>query len=477
MQTSANWFPFNWYTKTLQKGRKNGGGNAGGWTGLGRSGAKTAFYTLVISLIVITISVGLFTGFFAAIGSYLNIFGGNKPGPGGSGILTPVTSQTPPTAPGSAWCSGTIYSTSGSYPNTCFATPVKLALTLQNVYGTTAFGASWGIRILSGGPGPSTSAPFGQQIDSCISSSGVCTSGSSYLPGQPLILELCDQATTCSSSSFAAQKTVAYYWLPTPSGSTSGMGNTPFCQSNNGCGSSTTAVSINLNMIFNSGDGFTGQPTGTNTPYVFSLQFPNGTTLGGAAGTPQTCPSSNTVYVNLAKGTQPCYLGSGVTKPTFVLTLTVPATATTPWGEGVVSFIEADLAYKGILSSGITMENSVSAGTVSLLSSAFISGSGTPFTKVYNKPASTVDFLSTALPSDGTCTVAYNTGTTLVSGTSNTFSLNFQIDATGLTAGATDTITFNFYFWFSSSYYNANGIINSPEAITEASTFTLTLHN
>jgi hypothetical protein len=231
-------------------------------------------------------------------------------------------------------------------------------------------------------------------------------------------------------------------------------------------------------MAFSPGDGFTGQPTGTNTPFVFSLALPNGTLLGGAAGSPVTCPTSNTVFVNQAKGTNACYLGAGVLRFQVTVTLTEAQLATAPWGAQWLSYIEADLAYKGTLSSAVTMENVLTA-------SSNIAITGGSFTKVYTVPGSVVDFLSVNLPSDAQTCIAYTSATNASCGVPSTLVFTINFDASGLASGGTDTVKFNFYTGFSACYYGGLncppgftggiGSVNSPEALTQASQLTLTL--
>jgi hypothetical protein len=126
------------------------------------------------------------------------------------------------------------------------------------------------------------------------------------------------------------------------------------------------------------------------------------------------------------------------------------------------------------------MENVLSA-------SSSITITGGSFTKVYTVPGSVIDFLSTNLPTDSQTCIAYSSATTATCGIPPTLIFTVNFDASGLASGGTDTVKFNFYFGFSACVYGGQncpsgyaggvGTVNSPESQTEATQFTLTLHN
>jgi hypothetical protein len=373
--------------------------------------------------------------------------------PSGASVIHPPTPPYP-TQSGQAYCpaTGTLANVNSPPPG-CLNVAQKVYVTLLDQYGTTSFGTSWGCRIESGGPGPTTSAGSGKILENTGALvGGQCQSQSYYLPGQPLIVEVCDQSSACTSTSFGQQETV--YYSPIPSPGSVGTGTVAFCSAPCSQSSPTDTATLSLTIL-------AGQQTASNTPYTSTFQLPNGTNIN----------SGSTCYVNEAKGSHSCYLGASNYQLPFQLTYQLSyVTSSFPYGAGFLSFNEYDQPLKGQLSAGVTFTLAAGTGTQMCTSSGGSFGT----TPTYGASAAT-NKLFAYTPSDQSMTRATDGSGNIINGLTGTVPISVILNCLPLTTSAnTNTLTFNLYVYFSLSYFTANGVVNN-EAVTQATQYTLTL--
>jgi hypothetical protein len=362
-----------------------------------------------------------------------------------------------PTQSGQAYCPATGQLASISNPPAgCLNVAQKVYVTLLDQYGTTSFGTSWGCRIESGGPGPTTSSPQGKILENTGATvGGQCQSQSYYLPGQPLIVEVCHQNSACTSTSFGAQESV--YYSPIPSPGSTGTGTVAFCAASCSQSSPTDTATLSLTIL-------AGDQVASNTPYTSTFTLPNGTNVN----------SGSTCYVNEAKGTHSCYLGASNYQLGFTLTYQLSyVTSSFPYGAGFASFTEYDQPLKGQLTSGVTFTLSA-GGTDTGNQMCTSSGGSFGTTPTYGASAAT-NKLFAYTPSDTSMTRATDGSGNILNGMTGTVPISIILNCLPLTtSGNQQSLTFNLYVYFSLSYFTANGVVNN-EAVTQATAYTLTL--
>jgi hypothetical protein len=180
--------------------------------------------------------------------------------------------------------------------------------------------------------------------------------------------------------------------------------------------------------------------------------------------------------LNEAKGTHGCYLGAGVFKPTFTVQLSHNFVGTNPYANGFTDFPELNIPSRGVLTSPITLEMKQASGSDPvpvMLSSGPGSGPfpGTPTTV---KQGTVPDVFYVTGSQASTLTQRVNADGTIAAGGAVTYS--FGLDATGMATSADQTtVTIKLYTYFSLTYFTTTfGAFNS-EAVTQMSTYTLTL--
>jgi hypothetical protein len=194
------------------------------------------------------------------------------------------------------------------------------------------------------------------------------------------------------------------------------------------------------------------------------FQMPNGTSL--ATGT--TC------FLNQAKGTNPCYFGAGITKPTFTFSITNGFVGTIPYKSGVVPSPKLDIAGRGTLTEVVVLENKQVAGSdpVPLFTSG-VFGTSLAATKQGSVP----DVFYVTPDQSATLTNNIQSGPTVISTGAGSF--GFAIDATGMsTSGDKSSFTINLYEYFSLTFFvGPGGVFNgfNSEAVTQMTQYVITL--
>lgn len=361
--------------------------------------------------------------------------------------------------PGYAYCPATGSIAYGSSPPTgCLNIPMTATITLQDVYGQNALLSSWECQILSNG-GPFNTQPSGYVYESLTSSSGVCTGTVKYNPGASLILHVCHDTSACGSSDYAQQKTSLEIAFP---GYAGGPGGTfPFYQGNQ-APTSTYAQTFTVPI-----GQLAGDKGATNTPINSVVTFGNGTTV--ATGT--TC------YLNQAKGTNPCYFGLTY-QPTlnFALYNTLTCAANTPCGDTFNSFFPIQLQSPGsavgtLLGAVLQVEVKQTGGSDPIPT---LTG---PFSKVVQKVGSVPDVIWSTGDLTQPLTIARDQNGNLLPGFTGSYQTGFiTLNSAGMTSSSdTATVTFNLYTYWSLSYWQNNGSINS-QAVTQMTQYQLTVH-
>jgi hypothetical protein len=365
------------------------------------------------------------------------------------------------TGPKTGFTGGCAYNSNG--PNSgCYDTPVDIKVTLQDQYGTTSFGSSWYVRVLSGGvsppaaqcSGPGSNTVAGAVIESSITTSGgAATTGNAYCPGQALQFEV------SSGSGFTYTTTSDIYYAP--------IQTTPFCPSSTGCQTSTTYQPFSIVFTLNPGKNI-----GANANTI-SATFPNATTVKTTEAA--YCKSgSNALGQQFALGYQ---VQAGTTG-------TLP---TAPYGVGYTSFTPVDLqlsgtALRGQLITAVQFEIKETSSTGNTLN--VISG---PLQKLASKPAATSDVIYYVPLTDQQATLAKLSGnvyasSTAVSGDPNAgtpgvndngvYQFSVAFDCTQVYNGSSVTVTITAieYMNYSPTYVASNnGGINPEAAIISAS--------
>lgn len=273
---------------------------------------------------------------------------------------------------------------------------------------------------------------------------------------------VCKDTSACSSTDYAQQTTTFFAPLPPPNGLSVGAGTVALA---NVPATSTPTEYTSLPIIKLAGD-----KAASNTPFQIKLQAPNGTAIINQ-------PSINnagtvTCFINQASGTNPCYLGSSQDVLTFTVTYSISFVSSTfPYGLGYASFSPVNQPAKGILSTGITGEIKQTVGSGWAIANVL----GSTFTK-NGQFLSSTDALYYTTPSDTSITkvVGPDGTTTNVGSSTQSITINVASQRASGASGDKQTITFNFYAYFSVQYYTANGAINS-EAVTQATQIVLTL--
>jgi hypothetical protein len=192
--------------------------------------------------------------------------------------------------------------------------------------------------------------------------------------------------------------------------------------------------------------------------------MPNGTSI----------VTATTCFLNQAKGTNACYFGAGITKPTFTFSITNSFVGTIPYKSGVTPSPKLDITGRGTLTEVIVLENKQVSGSdpVPLFTSGIF---GTTITAT--KQGSVPDVFYTSADQSATLTNNIQSGPTVVS--TGVGSYSFAIDATGMsTSGDKSSFTINLYEYFSLTYFTGpGGVFNgfNSEAVTQMTQYVITL--
>lgn len=345
-----------------------------------------------------------------------------------------------------------------SPPAGCLNIGQKIEVKLTDAYSAAAL-SGWTCQLMSnGGPVNQNPAGYIYETSANTGSNGLCSGFAGvYYPGQALIVKVCEQTTTCTSSSYAQQVTVYYRALPGPQGLPGGT--VPFWP---GTQSPTTTPTLSLNMpvVRTAGDA-----AGSNTPYAFTFVLANGTRIATAS----TC------WLNQAAGTNTCFLGAGVKKPSFTFTISNTYTVSTfPNGAGYVSFTQTDVPANGLLTNVLSLEIKQTVGSNPI--PVMLAGQTGPFgsSPTATKQGSVPDvFYMTGDLSDKLVKVVDASGTVQKSGV---FTETFAVDATAMsTTNDAASLTFNLYIYFSITWFSTYSGTFNTEAVTQMSQFVLTL--
>jgi hypothetical protein len=358
---------------------------------------------------------------------------------------------------GTAAC-GTSSYTYGSQPSNCLPQGVNLQLHLQN-QATTAALSGWTVQLLwNGGPCingtcPGTTGQIAETVANTPASGNAVTSANLYWSSWSLLLRICHQTTACGSTPFAQQEFVAVINLP--------GGTVPYYLGTQSP-TSTQTLPFSVNIVPMAGD-----IAASNTPISLSqFQLQNGTNIG----TGLTC------FLNQAKGTNPCYLGSGVYKNQFSVVLTnTYSSATYPYIAGYTDFTDPTLGKnEGIMSTNLQLEVKQTAGSHPVPAITTVGGTSGLSNGPYTLPGSVPDFIYATPTLSTALTVNRISGTQTPSG--GVVSIQFTADASSMTtSGDKCTLTFNLYAYYSITWVSGNaGSINS-EAVTQMTQFVLTL--
>lgn len=401
-------------------------------------------HNLKIIAVILTIIIAGSTAIYAFASTYSN---------------ASVFSNKGTNPPGTAYCPATGTSTAGNAPPLgCMSVPMTATITLQDLYGQSALLSNWECQIISNG-GLYNPQPQGYVYESVTSSSGVCTGTYKYNPGASLLLHVCHDTSACGSTDYAQQKTNLE--MPFP-GYNGGPGGTfPFYQGNQ-APTSTYAQTFTVPIGILAGD-----KAASNTPINSIVTLGNGTSIA----TGLTC------YLNLAKGTQPCYFGTTY-QPTinFALFNTLTCAANTPCGDTFNGFYPIQLqspqsAVGTLTGAALQIEIKQTGGSDPIPVPA------TVFSKVVAKQGSVPDVIWATGDLTQSLSIARDQNGNLLPGFAGTYQ-TFQVtyNSAGMTSGSdTATVTFNLYTYWSLSYWQTNGSINT-QAVTQMTQFVVTFH-
>lgn len=329
---------------------------------------------------------------------------------------------------------------------------------LQDQYGQNALLSSWECQIISNG-GVGNPQPSGYVYESLTSSSGLCTGTYKYSAGWSLTLHICHDTSACASTDYARQITSLELGFP---GYQSGPGGTfPFYQGNQ-APTSTYAETFTVPVGILAGDKAV-----SNTPITSKFVLGNGTTLS----------TGSTCTLNKAQnGTNTCFFGTTY-NPTVTMTLynTLTCSANTPCGDTFNSFTPIQLQSPGsavgtLLGAVLQVEVKQTQGNDPIPTLAG------PFTKVVTKTGSVPDVIYSTGDLSQPLTIARDQNGNLLPGITASFTTGqFTISAAGMTTqGDNALLTFNLYTYWSLSYWQNNGSINT-QAVTQMTAYTLTV--
>jgi hypothetical protein len=269
---------------------------------------------------------------------------------------------------------------------------------------------------------------------------------------------ICHQTTACGTGSFAKQVTTIYVGFPGLPGAPGGT--IPFFPGTQSP-TSTPTTGFFLPVLLLAGDAAT-----SNTPLTFLFQFANGT----AVSTGTTC------FLNQAKGTNPCYFGAGVTKPTFTFQLSHNFVGTVPYANGFNTFNELNLPSRGVLTTNIRLEIKQTTGSdpIPIMLSSGPGSGPWPSSPTATKQGSVPDVFYVSGDQAGTLTQKINQDNTIASSGSSSFS--FGIDTTAQsTSGDKSQLLIDVLTYFSFSYFSTNNGSANSEAVTQMTQYTITL--
>lgn len=356
---------------------------------------------------------------------------------------------------GQAFCpnDGKTYA-STSPPSGCLTTPQFLQVTLFDAGNTANKLSGWSASLID----PQAN---GNVIDSCTNTgaNGQCLFNSvGYNPGRALRMWICDQTTACGTSAFAQQKTVLDVPFPGLPGAPGGT--IPFFPGTQSP-TATPTTGFNLAILKLAGDAAT-----SNTPYTNLFQAANGTTIATAT----TC------FLNQAKGTNPCYLGSGVKVPTFTFKISPNFVGTNPYSYGFNTFPYSNFPIRGTLTTVLRLEVKQTAGADPLCGfSNSGSGSGPwPSLPTATKQGSTPDVFYISGDQAAGFTVKINQDGTIASAGAQTFS--FATDCTAMgTSGDKTQFLLDLMTYFSFTYFTTTNGSTNTESVSQMTQFTITL--
>jgi len=374
----------------------------------------------------------------------------------------PTSGYTPPPSlnAGSAACltDGLVHVVTS--PGPCFNTAQFVQVHLFDQYaGSSLSGYSCVFYTLVSG-----TWTFAESVTN-IGANGNCVTTGSYAPGTPMTVWACKDASACSSTDYAQQKTSFWTPLPPPNGLTIGAGTVSLA---NVPATSTPTETVNLPIIRLAGD-----EAASNSPFYVSVKAPNGTAIISQPNVNNGGTVTCQVNANGGAGNG-CETGASTNQLTFSACYTESFQTTTyPYGLGFQSFTPVNNPTRGVLSVGNTFELKAATGTGYALPTMLSS----TFTK-NGQFLSSTDALYYTVPSDSsvTKTVSPSGATTNVGSTCNSITIDITSFVSSGASGNTVTLTFNLYVYFSVSFYTANGGINS-EAVTQATQAVVTLNH
>jgi hypothetical protein len=332
----------------------------------------------------------------------------------------------------------------------------NLGITLVDFGNTATKLSGWSAALISNG-GYGTNAPTGSTVDSCLNtgSNGLCTfSAIGYTPGASYTMWICHQTTACGSGSYTAQITTYQVAFPGLAGLPGGT--IPFWPGTQAPTSTPTAQFF-LPVLVLPGDA-----AASSTPYTMTFNMPNGTSIA----------TGSTCFLNQAKGTNPCYFGSGVTKPTFTFQISNNFVGTVPYATGFTPSTKVDIPGRGLLTQPVINEFKQTAGSDPI--AVMTSSSIWPTTPTATKQGTVPDVFYVSGDQSGTLGTQVTAGPVVVKIGSQTYS--FAVDASVMsTSGDKTLITISLRVNFSLTYFTTTFGSFNTESTTTMTSYTLTL--
>jgi hypothetical protein len=362
----------------------------------------------------------------------------NSP-PNGCGIAAQILQITP-----QQWNPG-INSETGTYEKTT-GVGCKIFTQVNGVWGPTEFDQS--------------------------SSAGVCTTGTAYNVGTPMVVQFCeDDSTGCTSSDFSATQTVMYCPLPSIAGSGLcgngvGAGYVPFSSVTSASTAPTSYFYMPIQVLM--GD----DPDGANsaTASLLTWTYQNGTAI----------TSAHTCFLSATGSTQ-CGGGTSAAQRRFSLQVQLANTGTfptSPYSIGYAPFTPIDPSLqqgptaRGTLQYVLTVEVKATTGTdmCVIQNGGAITGTSSITPTIISKGGSATDQLYIyTIPASSITRSTDASGNVISTGIVNEL---FNMDCSQVTtASDVVTVTGIEYAYYSVGFVTAYaGNTLNPEAVTTGPT-------